>query len=291
MTLPRLPLVGLVLLLAAAPVAGQRPVHERRAATPDGAIRIHNLSGSVRVIGWDRDTIAVQGTAPSQGEPFALHVSGGNAKLGIWPGSGEAQPAQLEVRVPRGSRVWIKTESADVVVSAVTGSVDVSSVSGRIDVRGAPGEVFVESMAGPIELEVESRVLRARTAGADIILRGRVSDAQVLSVSGSVTVMNKQVERGRFESVDGRVRYHGGIARGSSVEFITHSGDIDIVLMRDVNARITVSSFQGSVESLLQGKLVQSGGKGNRQYALTLGTGGADLVVRTFKGSVRLGYP
>jgi hypothetical protein len=279
-----------LLLVAAAPVAAQRPIDERRAAAADGAIRIHNLAGSVRVTGWDRDTIAVTGTVREGAEPFALHVSGGNAKLGIWPGSGEALPSQLEVRVPRRSRVWIKTESADVVVHDVTGGVDVSSVSGAVEVRGAPGELFVETMAGAIDVTVDTRVLRARSAGSDITVRGRVRDAEVLSVSGTVTVENKQVERGRFESVDGSVRYRGGIGRASSVEFITHSGDIDIALLRDVSARITVSSFQGAVESLLQGRLVQSGGKGNRQYALTLGDGGADLVIRTFKGRVRLGY-
>jgi DUF4097 and DUF4098 domain-containing protein YvlB len=279
-----------MLLLLAAPAAAQRPLDARRAAAADGAIRIHNLAGSVRVTGWDRDTIAVTGTVREGSEPFVLHVSGGNAKLGIWPGSGEALPSQLEVRVPRRSRVWIKTESADVVVQDVTGGVDVSSVSGAVEVRGAPGELFVETMAGAIDVTVDTRVLRARSAGSDITVRGRVRDAEVLSVSGTVTVENKQVERGRFESVDGSVRYRGGIGRGSSVEFITHSGDIDIALFRDVSARITVSSFQGAVESLLQGRLVQSGGKGNRQYALTLGDGGADLVVRTFKGRVRLGY-
>ncbi|HSJ13232.1 MAG TPA: DUF4097 family beta strand repeat-containing protein [Longimicrobiales bacterium] len=283
-------LLGFVALLAGVPAAAQRPLDERRAASPDGAIRIHNLAGSVRVIGWDRDTIAVRGTVRESGEPFVLHVAGSNAKLGVWPGSGEALPSELEVRVPRRSRVWVKTESADVSIDGVTGAVDVSSVSGGIEVRGAPGEVFVESMAGAIDVAVDARVLRARTAGADIVVQGRITDAQVLSVSGAVMVENKQVERGRFESVDGSVRYRGGVARASSVEFITHSGDIDVALLRGVSARVTVSSFQGEVESLLQGKLVQSGGKGNRQYAQTLGDGGADVVIRTFKGRVRLGY-
>lgn len=282
--------LGLAALLAAAPVAAQRPIAERRAAAADGAIRIHNLAGSVRVIGWDRDSIVVRGTIGAGSEPFTMHVSGRNAKLGIWPASGEAPPAALEVHVPRRSQVWIKTESAPVLIDEVSGGLDISSVSGRIEVRGAPRELFAESMGGTIDLTVDTRVLRARTAGADIVVRGRVADAEVLSVSGNVTVENKQVTRGRFESVDGAVRYGGGIARGSIVEFITHSGAIDIALLRGSDAELTVSSFQGEVESLLQGKLIQRGGRGNRQYSLTLGRGGADIRVRTFKGQVRLGY-
>jgi len=48
-------------LLLAAPCAAkaQAPVNEVRAASPTGAVRIHNLVGTVRVTGWDRDSILV----------------------------------------------------------------------------------------------------------------------------------------------------------------------------------------------------------------------------------------
>src|SRR5690606_36017566 len=54
--------VAIGLLLVAAPAAAQRKVAERLPAAPDGYVRVHNIAGSVKLIGWDRDSVAVTGT-------------------------------------------------------------------------------------------------------------------------------------------------------------------------------------------------------------------------------------
>lgn len=222
-------------LAALAPAAGhaQRPARQAQPAAASGAIRIVNPAGSVTVTGWDRDSIAVESAGPGKPE---LYVSGANAKVGFWGGDEDTAPAvALEVRVPAGSRVWVKTVTADVIVRAVGGGVDVSSVSGRVD------------------------------------------------------VVNKEVERGRFESVDGGIRYRGGVGRASSVEFVTHSGPIDIALPAGIDADIRISSFQGEVDNQLGGRMETVGGKlRSREAQLTLGRGGRELIVRTFKGAVTL---
>lgn len=286
---PEFPPLVLALLLALPSAAvAQKPINEVRPAAPDGAVRIQNLAGSVRVTGWDRDSIAVSGTVAGGGAPFVLHVAGANAKLGIFPDGDAAPIARLEVRVPAGSRVWLKTSSADVAVRGVRGGVDVSTVSGRIEVYDQPAELYAESMGGEVEVEVETRLLRVRTAGSNITIRGRVTDAEAYTVSGLITILNKQVERGRFESVDGGIRYTGGVARISAVEFVTHAGDIDLALPASLAADVRINSFQGTVKSEL-GKLVRNtGSKQGGEYSLTLNGGGAEVIIRTFKGGVWL---
>jgi hypothetical protein len=286
---PELPPLVLALLLALpSAAAAQNQINEVRPAAPGGAVRIQNLAGSVRVTGWDRDSIAVSGTVAGSGAPFVLHVVGANAKLGVFPDGDSAPTAKLEVRVPAGSRVWVKTSAADVIVRSVRGGVDVSTVSGRIEVRDQPAELYAESMGGEVLVEVETRLLRVRTAGSNITIRGRVADAEAYTVTGLVTILNKQVERGRFESVDGGIRYTGGIARTSAVEFATHGGDIDLALPSSLAADVRINSFQGTVQSEL-GKLARnSGSKQGNEYSLTLNGGGAEVIIRTFKGAVRL---
>ena len=282
--------VALGLALSAAGAHAQRRIRRAVAADPAGAVRIHNLAGRVTVSGWSRDSIVVEGTVPNAADAFHLGVHGAAAKLGVWgPDDGSVGGAELSVRVPSGSRVWIKTAAADVVVRDVLGGVDVASVSGGIDVRGSPAEVYLESLAGTVVAEVNTRMLRARTAGGDIEVRGYVDDAQAYTVSGRISIMNKRVARGRFESVDGGIRYRGGMARGSSIEFITHDGDIDVFFPASLDAEIRVSSYRGSVENTLGGTLAPvPGGAGARDQSLVLGDGGAEVVIRTFRGTVRL---
>lgn len=283
-------LLALLLGASAGEAHGQRRIRQTVAADPAGAVRIHNLAGRVTVSGWDRDSIAVEGTVPNAGDAFHLGVHGAAAKLGVWgPEDGSVGEAELSVRVPAGSRVWIKTSSANVVVRDVRGGVDVASVSGSIDVRGSPAEAYLETLGGTIVAEVATRMLRARTAGGDIEVRGYVDDAQAYTVSGRISIMNKQVGRGRFESVDGGIRYRGGVARGSSVEFITHDGDIDAFFPPSLDAEIRISSYQGSVENTLGGTLAPVAGRmAGRDTSMVLGDGGAEVVFRTFRGTVRL---
>jgi DUF4097 and DUF4098 domain-containing protein YvlB len=208
--------------------------------------------------------------------------------LGYFPDGDTPPTARLEIRVPARSRVWIKTSTADVMVRDLRGGLDVSTVSGRIDIQGQPSEVYAESMGGEVVVEAEARLLRVRTAGSNITVRGRIADAEAYTVSGLIMVVNKQVERGRFESVDGGIRYTGGIARASSVEFVTHAGDIELALPASLPADVRISSFQGTVTSAL-GKLVRDpASRQGGEYRLTLGGGGAEVIVRTFKGAVRL---
>jgi DUF4097 and DUF4098 domain-containing protein YvlB len=158
--------------------------------------------------------------------------------------------------------------------------VDVSTVSGRIDVRGEPAEVYAESMGGAVELELDTRLLRARTAGSNITIRGRVADAEAYTVSGVVDILNKQVTRGRFESVDGGIRYRGGVSPASAVEFVTHGGSVELAMPAAVAADVRISSFQGEVTSEL-GRLVRtSSGRGGDEYQITLGGGGAEVIIR-----------
>ncbi|MGH7444665.1 MAG: DUF4097 family beta strand repeat-containing protein, partial [Longimicrobiales bacterium] len=208
-------LLCLALGYTAGSAAAQRQIDERRAAPSAGPVRVHVYGGTLRVIGWSNDTIAVTGTVrEAGGDRFYLSVSPQGSKLGIWPQQLDTlPPSQLELYVPRNSSVWIKTVSADVQVQGLTGGVDVYSVGGRIDVEGAPRELYAETMAGAIAVDVAARSARLRTASGAIALRGRIADAAAQSVSGAIEITGNEIERGRFESVDGDIVFNGSVQR------------------------------------------------------------------------------
>lgn len=282
-----LPALAALCLLGPAPGAAQQRVQRSVPADAAGALRIHVPAGRVSVIGWSRDSIAVSGTVPTRGDSVQLRAGAGSAKLWL-EGAGAEPAAVLEVRVPSRTRVWIRTATADVVVRALEGGVDVVTVSGAVDLRGEPAEASLESMGGRLVAEVRTRRLRARTAGGDIEIRGFVEDAQAYTVSGRIEILNKQVGRGRFESVDGGIRYRGGVAPGSSVEFITHGGDVVAAFPAQLDAEIRISSYEGRIDNQLGGRLTQPAGGSRRDRLLVVGDGAAEVVIRTFRGTITL---
>lgn len=281
--------VATLLALLPADTAAQRQIAERRAAPSAGAVRIHHYGGSLRVVGWARDTIAVTGTVHEVGgDRFYIAVSAQGSKLGIWPQSADTlPPSHLEIRVPRNSSVWIKTVSADVHIDSVTGGVDVYSVAGRIDVSGQPRELYAETMAGPISANVATRSARLRTASGGIVVRGRITDAAAQSVSGTLTIAGEQIEHGRFESVDGDIDFTGAVQRAASLEFINHSGAVHLRLPAATAADVLVSTYGGTVRTGFKVRASESSNRfKGRELGFVLGGGGARIAVRTFDGSI-----
>ena len=278
-------------ILGAGAAEAQKKVRDRFAAPSDGFVRIYNMVGTLKVMGWNKDSIAVTGSAhigPNEG--FIMHRSREGTKLGVWDESlDETKPTHLEIYVPMKSSVWVKTGSANVYITGVTGSVDISSTTGAIEVGGTPRDITSESMGGDIVLHADTRSARAKTAGSNISIRGTITDIIASTVSGNLVIEPGVYERARLESVDGDVRYYGRIERSASLDFVNHSGAVELLMPADTWGEFTIDTFQGKVEQEFSAKLVPSKSSVKaKKYSMTLGKGGPTISIRTFKGPVFL---
>lgn len=270
-----------------------RAVSAGRPLDADGSLRILVLNGSVRVVGWSRDSVAVTGTA-AKGQELFFGGTRRGMKVGLWDRSdpGATLPSRLEVRVPAGSRVWLKTGyEADVDVSGVTGGLDINIVGGRVHVVGSPRELNVEAMDGDVEIDGSPAWLRAKSATGRITLRGAPEDVGLSTVSGAIVVDapagSAGVGRGKFESVTGDVHFDGAVVRGGALDFDTHSGAIELRLPAAAAADVDVTTVAGTVDNAMSTARPITEMR-NKRLAFSLGEGGASVTVRTFKGAVRL---
>ena len=272
----------------AAPLPGQTPIRTGRATASEGvSLRILNLEGSIRVSGWDRDSIDVTGTADGGSARSGFYIAGQSGGTGFKLGmdvTAEGQPvgaARLDVRVPRRSRVWIKSNAASIEVDDVRGGLDLYSVSGAVRVSGRADQLSVESMDGDVEITAASVWLKVKTADGRVLLEGSADDAAVSTVSGAIVIEGGRYARARFESVTGGVELRGAIPLGGSYSFETHSGPVTLRLAPDPDATVSVTTFGGEVRSEF-GPAPASGG------SIRLGDGEAEVAIRTFRGSVAL---
>lgn len=275
--------------VTALPAAGQRRIAERFAAAPDGYIRVQNIAGSVKLIGWDRDSVAVSGTIhDTPAERFEVSRADGSVKLGIWDTTVErADPSHIEVRVPARSQVWVRTGSATVFVDGVTGELDINSVGGDIEVNGAPAGLFAESMTGGIVIDVSSATVRAKTVTGTIRLHGVIASATATSVSGNTLIEDAAIDQGTFESVDGELRLVGALRRGAVLDFVTHGGAVELLLPAATDAEFHVSTYEGGLRSEFRVPIRTTASKiKGSQQRFTVGQGGALVNIRTFRGRV-----
>lgn len=285
---------ALWMLAASAPLEAQQKISQRFAVTPTASIRLFGDVGSLRIVGWDRDSVVVTGTLPAGARLDAAR--GGDPerpspgmKIYVEVLRSPAPDAKLEVRVPSRARVWSKSGSADVEVTGLTGGLDLNIVGGSARIACSPAELQVESMDGSVTIEGSPTWLRAKTATGDIVVRGGSADAGLSTVSGAIRVGDGRFERAKFTSVTGPIIFAGDLARGATLDFDTHGGPIELRLAGRPDAEFDVATVTGSIENTLTARRPIAGREGRgMELGFTSGTGRARIVVRSFKGNIYL---
>lgn len=284
------PVVALAAFVVAASTAGaQAKLNRGLQLDATGAVRIYNNVGSVRVTGWNRDSVAVRGVL---GKGNTLHMGGGRSGMKMFiEGMDERNPApaDIEVMVPVRAKVWVKTATARIEVTGVTGSLDLYVVGGDIKVTGDPADVNAEAIDGSITIVGSPAWVRAKSASGDVSLDGSSSDVTVSTVSGKIDVDGTRFEKAKFESVTGSIRFAGSFMRGGLANFDSHSGSVEIGIPAGSPADFEVTSIAGSITNKLTSSRPVPGRYGRGAELVTAsGSGGSRIVVRSFKGPVVL---
>ncbi len=267
----------------------QQPLIRARVLAANAPVKIFFPTGSIRVDAWDRDSIEVRGRV-ARGEHFYLAGDAHGIKLGILdhPDGILVRPSDIVLRVPRASQISVKSVSATITATGVSGWF--YSVSGAIHLSGRARTVEVESLAGDVDLGVIASWVRARTGDGRLVVRGAPEDLDAATVRGPLDVESAGVVRGRFASVQGDIRFAGAPAANGVFEFSNHSGAVNLVLPRTVSATLDLSSITGSIENnFTQLRPVASAPAGGATLHLQLGAGGPHVTVRTFRGLIRVG--
>lgn len=276
-------------LLCATTVHAQKAINRGWPLHADGAVKIFNDVGSIRVVGWDRDSVAVTGTAASTGSLFAGGTPDG-VKMGIETASGEAKPSDLVIHVPTRARVWVRSAGASIDISEFSGTLDASTVSGAVRIQGSPSELRAESMNGTLDVSASPSYLRLKSATGGITWTGSSDDVGIVTVSGRIVVNGGTVRRARFESIGGEIRFGGSIASTGSMSIDTHSGNVILALTKGSTADLEVSARGCDFFGVKQGQVPSSIVAGApKTFYKTLGKpslGGQSIVVRSYKGYV-----
>src|SRR5262245_8624874 len=279
-------------LLAAVPSArAQTRVEQSRPAAADGVVDIENMSGSVKVVGWDKNEVSVRGTLGRRAE--GLEFSGTSTRTHIeveTQGSPHGVRSDLEISVPAGSRVKVEGFDANITVTGVTGTVYAETVNGSITQTGASKEVELQSVNGSVEVTKAGGRIRAESVNGAVSLREVSGEVEASTVNGELTVTGSTFERAHLEAVSGSIRFEGDLGKRAILEAETVSGGVEIVLPGSVSADFEISTFSGGIDNELGPAAPPKGRRYSpeKELSFTTGSGGAKVVVQTLSGGISL---
>ena len=273
---------------ASGSASAQLPVLRARALDATAAVKVFNPAGSIRLVGWNRDSIVVRGRV-ARGAHFFFGGSSQGVKLGIEDpaNGGDSRSSDLVIYLPRRSQMSIKSASANIAGTDVSGWF--YSVSGSIQLAGSATSIEAETMNGSIDLAVAVPWVRARTGDGTLTLRGAAEDVDLSTIAGTLNFVSSSVRRGRLSSVTGDIRVLGAPSGGVLLELSNHEGAVDLRLPRSVSGVFDLSTISGTIENgFTEARPAAISTTRNRTLRVLLGDGGARVTVRTFKGPIRL---
>jgi DUF4097 and DUF4098 domain-containing protein YvlB len=268
-------------------------VDEHRAASPQGAVEIDNVAGSIDVQGWDKPEVAVDGSIGKDVERVEVTGDGNRTSIrvilprghnwGMRDGS-----AHLVIHVPAHSSVTASLVSSDLKISAVQGALELRTVSGRISGDGG-GDVRAHAVSGDIHLTAgAAKMIEVRSVSGDIELTGGNADIEATTVSGSARLKLGTVSHARFKTVSGEISATLGATADAQIEGESVSGDLKFDFASAPAADFDIQTLSGDINNCFGPKPTESHHGAGSRLTFKTGEGTGRVRISTRSGDVRL---
>ena len=229
-------------------------------------VTIENLSGEVRVIGWDKSTVAVKGELDDNAEKLTFEKVGKTINIKVelpkrskWSSSG----SELVIHMPSDIRmnfdgvssdvnlknlfknVAVKTVSGNIKASNLKDRVELSSVSGNITARDLFGKINLATVSGNIKDENSSGRIKLQVVSGEITSNSRATEVFVNNISGDSNLKLANVDEFKASTVSGDTTVSLFLKGNGEVKASTVSGEIKFDFQDDIAADFRLNASAG----------------------------------------------
>lgn len=254
-----------------------------------GSVSVNCPGGAVIVTGSDRNEIRVR----ARTENGAIRFTSNGSRATLEPSSGRGcSDGHFEVTVPVGTKVVGTTWSGSVSIRGVHGDIEAHAQSGEVQIRDAGDRLDVESLSGDVVIAGVRGEVAVRTVSGEIDISGARGNVEIETVSGDIDLRDVVSKQVRAHTTSGDVSFGGQIVEAGRYEFNTHSGEIGLVLSPDIGAELSISTYNGGIESDFPITLKPGehgiGASQAKRLNFTVGRGSARIIAETFSGDITL---
>lgn len=280
-------------------------------------VQIEHVNGTAKVIAWDKHEVKVKGMLGDRTKKFIFEKDGNEVLIKVkvknnngFNNWGADNGDDLEIFVPRQSKVSYSAVNADVELEqvrggvraeTVNGSIDAKELAGRIRLESVNGEIVAESLEGDVKIDtvngsIESRSSKGQedsyeSVNGNIEVFSESGDIHVETVNGDIELELGKVNQLDIDTVNGSIDARLELDKNGEVEASSVGGSISLYLQSDVSARFDIEAHAGGkiINNLSDDKMQKAKYGPNRWLKFSLNDGGAKVNVSTVSGKVRLG--
>jgi DUF4097 and DUF4098 domain-containing protein YvlB len=279
-------------------------------------VQIEHVNGSAKVIAWDKSEVKVTGTLGDKTEKFIFEKDDNEVLIKVkvknnhgWNNWGSDNGDDLEIFVPRQSKVYYSAVNANIElekirggarVETVNGSIDAKELAGRIRLESVNGRVTADSLEGDVKIStvngsIDSRSSKGKEDSYDSVngsieVFSESGDINVETVNGDIELKLGKVHQLNLDTVNGSIDARLELDEDGELEASSVGGSIRLYLQSDVSARFDIEGHAGgSITNNLSADKMQKAKYGpNRWLKFSVNGGSAKVNVSTVSGRVKL---
>ncbi|HET9439182.1 MAG TPA: DUF4097 family beta strand repeat-containing protein [Longimicrobiales bacterium] len=254
----------------------------------DSRIEVETFGGEIKVRSWNRNDVRVQ-AQHGRREVIEVDARGSSVRIEAEGHMGIARDVRFLLTVPRSAHIEASGVQTDIDIEGVTGNIDAETVQGNIRVIGG-SRLSLESVEGDLTISGARGAVQASTVNRGIRVSDVHGDLDLETVNGPIIVQKVQATSVDASTVNGRIVYDGTLRDGGHYSLATHNGAIWVVVPGSTNASVSVSTFNGELDTSFEIPRFESNAR-RRSYNFVLGNGKARLDLETFGGDINLRRP
>lgn len=279
---------GTLLIGMLAAALAQQQTDTTFAIRSGSRVEVETFGGEINVKTWNRNEIRVQATHGRR-DVINIDSRGSTVQIEAEGRVGPAIDVTFNIMVPPSVSLDLSGVHTEISVDGVTGDVDAETVQGGIRVVGG-GRLKLESVEGEIVVDRARGRVSANTVNRGIRITNVVGDVEAETVNGPISLRAVQATTVDLATVNGRILYDGTIRDGGDYSIASHNGGVWVVVPEKTGVTVSISTFNGELDSTLPITMSGSGGR-NRNMTFVFGSGSARLDIESFGGDIHLRRP
>lgn len=288
----------LCLFTFAAQASSSLNIDQSLAVTAGGQVRFKILDGDVQFVGWDKNTVQVQGRLRSESDELVFKNDGADILIHIETKHSSyhsdhghdsyRSSTKLTVYMPASTPLFAQGTSGNFEITGIKAGVRAKNVSGDIDIHDSASRIEAYSASGDITVLNSQGEVLVETVSGDLQAQVQSKRFSASTISGDIEAELGNAERVQLSSVSGEVTALMNLSNAGSVEASTVSGDIDLVFNQSkLDAHFDITTGPGGdIRNKLTDDRPSQSWIESELLEFKVGKGTAQIELETVSGSI-----
>jgi len=311
-------LLGSGLLFISTHIFAGEKINKSLDVDANSLVEIIHVKGDAKIIGWDKNTVKVEGELGDNTEAFRFERDGKSVVFEVevkqsgskWGWSNEeGKEDALTIHVPFNSRVNYRSPNAELDIEMIYGGVNIEMINGDLqasDLKGRmslktvngdikasklSGELSIDAVNGDIEANhISGNDLSVNTVNGDVEIDSKAQDVFAETVNGDIEITLDKVLDVKTNTVNGDIDMSMTLIDGGSVKASSVGGDIEFEFQKDIQAKFNIEAHAGgSIQNKINQAKANKAKYGPRIWLeFSSGKPTATVNISTVHGSIEL---